>query len=869
MLRSKNFSTSIKTLQAGRTVESSRTNSPVHINVSNLTQPLSGHTFLDADALPSAQVVETPSLPYELAQTRDDRLKLAIREANERIVDCVGLPDPRAGQSIDAFIESSAAWKDFLNVFPKWRSLKSRERAAFILLLVQLGFEAPSDLDFEIISDKVISQWDIFFSQLFPHWADWSERVQFDLCLGLTMAGLSPFSGRPVRKQALNGNNGSATNTDDHFSQVRFEKAPEFERPSFQFHGNYGGPGFTGGKFGGTDFGPKPVDKLDESFRRHDYYYHHGLEKTGDREHVKDVFRDFDTYPPVAKLKGAASAAGFALKSLLSKDSFTPANVTSAEDLKPLIGLSSSKPLAAAAVRTSRYLGPSGFGDFKAFEPSMAQPTLQPRPAIRVTQINGNNGSATNTDDHGKGKPSQKQVIIPTAPKKSKPTPKAFVSKTGTTIIRHREKVFDLQGSDNYHLAMSEFVNPANSSLFPWLSGIATSFDRYRFRKLKAIFVSTSSFFNGSSAAIGSVLMTFCMDAGHPNFTSSNDQEMYNTGASDRFVATGRACDDSSIELPGNVNFREYNVWTRGPETAVTSNVAKFQAGVYGMNGIYTIGKLYLDYEVELINPRLATPVQATTFSITGYATQDQNSKYFWPALVTGQSVYNYPAVGVSWSTALQSQSGTGFVIERYSTPATAPRLYIPAPAAVEEWAIVLRGHFHAVTGVTPAAQPQWVDASNVANCAVATAIPSAMPTLPNSATNLSATPVSTVVSANSQSWTNYLSIWKINVSGLDSRIQLPRISCGTWGNGNDQCWIGGIDFSIYYGPLSGYPVTNVGATTLYDEEALFKKFLQRLEEERKVPDHPVVVEHSDLETVPLSASFVQTLSKLTTRAAR
>jgi hypothetical protein len=49
------------------------------------------------------------------------------------------------------------------------------------------------------------------------------------------------------------------------------------EKLKFKFHGNYGGPGYTAGKFYDSgsriDWNVKPVDELDELFRKHDYDY--------------------------------------------------------------------------------------------------------------------------------------------------------------------------------------------------------------------------------------------------------------------------------------------------------------------------------------------------------------------------------------------------------------------------------------------------------------------------------------------------------------------------------------------------------------------------------------------------------------------
>lgn len=102
---------------------------------------------------------------------------------------------------------------------------------------------------------------------------------------------------------------------------------------TFKYHGNYGGPNYTGKVFKGEDFSVPTTDLLDKSFRKHDYYYHKGLEKKGDREHVKDVLRDFDKYSWTEKIKGGLSALGFAAKSLVSTDKLVHNTLYGAKDL--------------------------------------------------------------------------------------------------------------------------------------------------------------------------------------------------------------------------------------------------------------------------------------------------------------------------------------------------------------------------------------------------------------------------------------------------------------------------------------------------------------------------------------------------------
>lgn len=118
---------------------------------------------------------------------------------------------------------------------------------------------------------------------------------------------------------------------------ISFHQPPITHHARFPYHGNYGGPEYTGAKLDGSDFSLKPVDLLDRSYREHDAFYHHGLERTGDIKHVNDVTRDWDKYSLKEKLKGGLSAVGFAAKSFISKDKLKNPVTTGDADLHRIL----------------------------------------------------------------------------------------------------------------------------------------------------------------------------------------------------------------------------------------------------------------------------------------------------------------------------------------------------------------------------------------------------------------------------------------------------------------------------------------------------------------------------------------------------
>jgi membrane-bound metal-dependent hydrolase YbcI (DUF457 family) len=75
-----------------------------------------------------------------------------------------------------------------------------------------------------------------------------------------------------------------------------------------------------------------------------------------------------------------------------------------------------------------------------------------------------------------------------------------------SVVIRHREFVTSIQGSTAFTVQNQLVLNPGILETFPWLSGIADRFQEYKVLGLVYHYVPTSGTFNGSSAALGSVM---------------------------------------------------------------------------------------------------------------------------------------------------------------------------------------------------------------------------------------------------------------------------------------------------------------------------------------------------------------------------
>lgn len=152
-------------------------------------------------------------------------------------------------------------------------------------------------------------------------------------------------------------------------------------------------------------------------------------------------------------------------------------------------------------------------------------------------------------------------------------------------------------------------INPANTTTFPWLSGIATLFDKYKFHSLKFFFVN-----NSPTSIAGNVTMAVDFDTLDSSPTSG--VMMSNLA---KFVSFAPW---KTEELSIPVNRPSNNDWLYTAETipdgadAKTYNLGNFLISSEGITTTnYLVGYLCVEYDVELLdkNPRAEAVTPAPT----------------------------------------------------------------------------------------------------------------------------------------------------------------------------------------------------------------------------------------------------------------
>jgi hypothetical protein len=190
-----------------------------------------------------------------------------------------------------------------------------------------------------------------------------------------------------------------------------------------------------------------------------------------------------------------------------------------------------------------------------------------------------------------------------------------------------------LSGGSTIFSNSSYLLNPTNSSLFPWLSRFADLYDQWEPHGIILEFVTTSSEYNGSSQALGTVIMATDYDPYDQPF--ANKQEMEN---SDYACSTKPSndllhgiecavkerptrilfCKQSNANVPlTNVNLGLFQLATQGCSTSGT-----------------TLGELWITYDITFYKKQLSLP----TFPFLSGTGSLSASVGFWSGMTVSAS---------------------------------------------------------------------------------------------------------------------------------------------------------------------------------------------------------------------------------------
>jgi hypothetical protein len=175
----------------------------------------------------------------------------------------------------------------------------------------------------------------------------------------------------------------------------------------------------------------------------------------------------------------------------------------------------------------------------------------------------------------------------------------------GRMRVRHREYISDISGSVAF-AASGLSINPGDSRTFPWLSVLAAEFESYLFRSLKFEFETQKS-----ASTNGSVMMAVDFDAADDPPVNKQQLMAYHNAV--RSAVWDECCYSSALHdlekfgvqryvrlgaLPANLDIKTYDV-------------GNLFVATQGEADTTPVGELYVEYDVELITPQIASGVAA------------------------------------------------------------------------------------------------------------------------------------------------------------------------------------------------------------------------------------------------------------------
>jgi len=208
-----------------------------------------------------------------------------------------------------------------------------------------------------------------------------------------------------------------------------------------------------------------------------------------------------------------------------------------------------------------------------------------------------NNNKATNIANSSRNQSAANAYFSGTSV--SRPQFQSMGGTDGRIRVRHKELFDDLSGSIFFSLKKFP-INPGRPEIFPWLSQISQNYESYRFNKLRFEFKTLAP-----TATQGTVALSVDYDAADAAPTSL--QEMFqNQGTVDSAAWAPTTCLNCPVSNMDKLKQR----YIRG-NTALSANldiktydVGNFFIATADMTGVAKVGRLWVEYDVELMTPQ-------------------------------------------------------------------------------------------------------------------------------------------------------------------------------------------------------------------------------------------------------------------------
>lgn len=206
----------------------------------------------------------------------------------------------------------------------------------------------------------------------------------------------------------------------------------------------------------------------------------------------------------------------------------------------------------------------------------------------------------------------------------STPNVPAMHSTSQSVRIRHKEYVMPIKGTADFSVSTLN-INPINSSLFPWLSGLARCYQQYAIRGMVFHYVPTSGVaISGTNPALGSVMLQTSYRAGEP--APANKMEMMNEywateGAPSTNFIHPIECDTK--EMPFQIHY--VGIPPTLDQTRLMYDWGNTYVATTGMPASgNVVGDLWVTYDIEFKKPEVSTNTDDTNFAYGSSSTATQ-----------------------------------------------------------------------------------------------------------------------------------------------------------------------------------------------------------------------------------------------------
>lgn len=180
--------------------------------------------------------------------------------------------------------------------------------------------------------------------------------------------------------------------------------------------------------------------------------------------------------------------------------------------------------------------------------------------------------------------------------------PKFSSANRGTRIVE-REYIGDifsgtLSSGSTVFSNSSYSISPTNAGTFPWFSTVAALYDQWEPHGIVFEFVSTSSEYNGTNQALGTVILATDYDPTDPMFATKQQAENADYSCSTKpsiSLMHGIECDPKERPLP--VLYTNAS----GASDLKFSSLGNFQICTQGMSAAnVNLGELWVSYDITL-----------------------------------------------------------------------------------------------------------------------------------------------------------------------------------------------------------------------------------------------------------------------------